>query len=333
LERRGGGDEAKTFYHVISPFRARADIRRARMHREAQGRRLRIPVLNEDQLEELMKKPTVEELVKASDKVRPLHTPMGKIQPGDWLEWHPENGQTFREYLACDPVTAQGGRKTIYIQPLGEFTEGQRKIVDLTAEFMGLYFCLPVKVKEGLPLDLVPESERRIGPLGVLQLKTGYVRNDILRPRLPDDATVYIAFTASDLWPGPGWNFVFGEASLVHRVGVWSICRFGKPDGSKEEFAKTLLRTIKIGTHETGHMFTIEHCTAWECNMCGSNHLDESDRRPLWLCPECMPKVCYATGANPARRYRGLAKFCQKHGLDAQAAFYDKSAKALTGGE
>ena len=40
-------------------------------------------------------------------------------------------------------------------------------------------------------------------------------------------------------------------------------------------------------THETGHMFSMLHCTAYECCMCGSNHREESDRRPVYLCPEC----------------------------------------------
>ena len=39
-----------------------------------------------------------------------------------------------------------------------------------------------------------------------------------------------LAITAFDLWPGPGWNFVFGQASLTERVGVWSMARNGDPD-------------------------------------------------------------------------------------------------------
>ncbi len=38
-----------------------------------------------------------------------------------------------------------------------------------------------------------------------------------------------LALTTSDLWPGEGWNFVFGQASLSERVGVWSLHRLGNP--------------------------------------------------------------------------------------------------------
>jgi hypothetical protein len=79
--------------------------------------------------------PDVKKLKAAMDLLRPLHTVLGKPQPGDWLVSHPEDGQTFDQYLACKPVTARGNRNVIYVQPLGDFTATQRKIVRLTAKF------------------------------------------------------------------------------------------------------------------------------------------------------------------------------------------------------
>ena len=38
--------------------------------------------------------------------------------------------------------------------------------------------------------------------------------------------------------------------------------------------------------HETGHMFSMRHCTKYECLMSGTNHLNETDRRPIDACPE-----------------------------------------------
>ena len=77
-------------------------------------------------------------------------------------------------------------------------------------------------------------------------------------------------------------------------------------------------------------MFSIEHCTAYQCGMNGSNSLAESDRRPMALCPECLAKVCLATGSDPLARYRKLEAFCRKHGLVEDADFYKRSAAALT---
>ncbi len=262
--------------------------------------------------------------------LRPLHKKLGDLQPGDWLESHREAGQTFDEYLEDGPVTPRGKRRVIYIQPLGEFTETQRNIIALTADFAGVYFGLPVKTMKDLPESVIPDRARRRHPTwGMKQILSTYVLDKVLRPRLPDDAAAYIAFTRSDLWPGRGWNFVFGQASLRHRVGVWSIYRNGDPEESDEAFRLCLLRTMKTATHETGHMFSMQHCIAYECNMCGSNNRAESDRRPLALCPECLAKICWAAGPEPVRRYRRLAEFCRQNGLEDEAKLYDKSAELL----
>ncbi len=260
-------------------------------------------------------------------KLKPLHRTLGKPKPGEWLAEHEEAGQTFAQYIRASPSTPTGRRTVIYVQPLGEFTEAERKIVELSAEYLGIYMNRPVKIMKDLPLSVIPDRARRVHPQwGMKQILSTYVLHDVLAPRLPKDAAAYIAFTSTDLWPGRGWNFVFGQASLRERVGVWSIHRNG--DAEKES-TLCLRRTLKTASHETGHMFSMKHCTAYDCNMCGSNHREESDRQPLYLGPECHAKLCWATGAKPMDRYRALAKFCQTNGLKEEAAFYLKSAKTL----
>lgn len=263
-------------------------------------------------------------------KLLPLHTRLGKPRPGDWLDRHYEPGQTFRQYVRGRPTKPDQQRGIIYVQPLGDFNKTQRKIIDLTAELMGIYFDLPVKIREDLSLKLIPEKARRTHPSwGDKQILSTYVLNDVLLPRLPKDACVYLAFTTSDLWPGRGWNFVFGQASLSERVGVWSIYRNGDPDKSDAAFRLCLLRTLKTATHETGHMFSIQHCILYECNMCGSNHRGESDRRPIALCPHCLAKLCWATKTDPEKRFEKLIAFCKANGLKPEQEFYEKSLAAL----
>jgi len=204
--------------------------------------------------------------------------------------------------------------------------------VQLTADYMGRFFSRPVTIKEDLPLSVIPAKARRKHPQwGMNQVLTEYVLDKVLKPAIPKDGAAFIAFTASDLWPGEGWNFVFGQASLRDRVGVWSIYRNGEPDRNEDEFRLCLLRTMKTAVHETGHMFSMHHCTKYQCVMCGSNHREESDSHPLWCCPECMAKVCWATGSDPIERYRKLAEFCRDNGFKAQEAFFSESIKALGG--
>jgi archaemetzincin len=281
---------------------------------------------------------------------------MGPVQPGDWLASHPEPGQTFEQYLFARPVTPTGKRKIIYLLPVGEFTEKQEEMVRLTGEYLSLSYNRPVKSLPAIPLGDIPKRAQRVRPGAVSERKppfplddvlpvplsdetdaddrqilTTYLLDELLPNMLPDDGAALIALTASDLWPGPGWNFVFGQASLQKRVGVWSIHRNGNPAHSDDEYRLCLRRTLKTASHELGHMFTIQHCTAYECNMCGSNNRAEADRRPLAFCPECAAKVWWATQAMPAEHYRKLAAFCEQHKLEEDAKFYRQSAAALVG--
>lgn len=286
-------------------------------------------------------KPEVASLLRARKAIEPLFTPMRAPQGYDWLAFNEEPGQTFEEYLGSDPILPHGARRVLYVQPLGNFTDTQRRIVALTAEYMREFFNLRVELKPELPLPNIPAKARRLLPENIVahkrakypegreQILAGYVLNDILLAQLPDDAAALIAFTASDLYPEESWHFVFGQASFRERVGVWSLHRLGTPEASREEFLACLRRTMKLATHETGHMFSIRHCTKYECDMSGTNSLAETDRRPLDYCPECMAKICWATGSDPRERYTKLAAFCQTHGLTEDSHFFQTAIKAL----
>lgn len=209
------------------------------------------------------------------------------------------------------------------MQPLGEFTGTQKKLLDETAEFLGRFYGMPVKTLSAVSLENLPERARRHRrDGGTTQVLTHYLLDDVLKARRPKDAVAVLGLTASDLWPGEGWNFVFGQASLTERVGVWSIHRFGDPDAGEEEYRRCLLRTLKVAVHETGHMLGIDHCTAYQCGMNGSNHLDESDRQPLEFCPECQSKLWWTCGVTPLSRCHKLLEFAENRGLGAEAEYW-----------
>ncbi len=271
-----------------------------------------------------------QQLAKARDQLRPLQQPLEPPREGEWLAEHAEPGQSFEQYLASKPVVLDSVRTTLYLQPVGEYTPEAKRIVALTAEFLGIFYHLPVKSLPPLPDILIPTSARRFNPYsGQPQLLSTWVLDSLLRPRLPADGAMLLALTATDLWPGEGWNFVFGQASLQQRVGVWSIARYGNPSRSDAHFLTCLRRTLKIATHETGHMFSAPHCTAHRCGLGGSNSLEETDDHPLWFCSECEAKIWWATGADPRERYLKLAEFCRRNGLTEEAVFFTSSGKTL----
>lgn len=268
-------------------------------------------------------------LIKSKDAIIPFFKLM-QVQKGDWLKSFSENGQTFEEYLNCNPTLPTARRQTIYIQPIGDFTATQRKMLSLTADYMKAFYNLPVRLNQIKTLENVPKAMIRNNPFdGQKQIKTEYFLETMLPKMLPDDAAAFICFTSSDLYPDEKWNFVFGQASLEKRVGVWSMWRFGNPDKSAEDYKTFLSRTLKIAMHETGHMFSMTHCTKYECLMSGSNHLAETDRRPLDFCPECMAKIAWAMKYEPAVRYRNLAKFWEKQGWTTEQKTFEEKAIAV----
>ncbi len=269
-------------------------------------------------------------LLAAREKLRPLHERSTTPKPGEWRYEHAERGQTFEEYTRAKPTLPTPERQTLVVQPIGTFTEAQAKVLALTTDYMGRYFNLPTRRAEPMPLSIIPAKAKRVHPTwGDKQVQSQWVLDELLEPALPKDAAALIAFTTSDLWPGDGWNFVFGQADLRARVGLWSVYRHGDPGAGDAQRKLALRRALKVAVHETGHMFSLEHCTAYRCVQAGINSIDEEDRAPLWLCPECVTKIVWATKTDHVTHHEKLAAFCKDAGLEEEAAFFARSIEAL----
>lgn len=272
----------------------------------------------------------IERLQQAKEAVAPFFQKMGKPQTGDWLESNAELGETFEQYLKNKPTLPTAVRRTIYIQPIGNFSDTQRKVLLLTAAYMRAFFDLPVQLKPEKRLENVPRGLTRKNPYsGQTQINTAYFLRDLLPKMISDDAAALVCLTDSDLFPEEGWSFVFGQADLRSRVGVWSLYRLGSPEKSEAAYRVFLARVLKIAMHETGHMFSMRHCTKYECLMSGTNNLTETDRRPLDVCPECMAKICWAMDYAPAARYEKLAKFWAQQGWREEENLFTKKREAV----
>jgi archaemetzincin len=273
---------------------------------------------------------SISEIKKTIGQLRPLHEKLAKPKPGEWLDSHKEPGQTFRQYVSKKPNVLRLQRNKLYIQPIGQFSDQQNVIIEASRQYMALYFQCEAIVLNPIDESVIPQSAKRLHPQWqVKQWLTSTILEDILIPRLPDDAFASIAMTNTDLWPGDGWNFVFGYASYRQRVGVWSLNRLGDPAQSKEAYQTCLQRTLKLATHETGHMFSILHCKKYRCNMQGSNHQQEADSQPMALCPECHAKIIFATGASPKTRFAQLADFCDAHNMSNEADYYRSAIESM----
>jgi len=271
------------------------------------------------------KPPTASERLRAigttkdlSDNLRKALDPRGDYEPipvpkeSDWLAVHHETGQDFNRFVKSKANRPDKIRRKIYLQPLGEFPEGQIFLAERLREYAGAFFVMQAEVLPGLNLSGENITTRANPFTRNRQILTGDVLA-ILKRNIPSDAFCVLAVTMEDLYPEPSWNFVFGQASLRERVGVYSFARYdpafyGQKRG--KDYEKVLLRrSCKVLAHETGHMFGLKHCIYFKCSLNGSNHLKESDSRPMNLCPVCLRKLQYSIGFDVVSRYRNLLQF------------------------
>jgi archaemetzincin len=106
---------------------------------------------------------------------------------------------------------------------------------------------------------------------------------------------------------------------MQDRVGVFSFARYDPvfySESRGSRYQKLLLRrSAEVLVHETAHMFLLAHCIYFKCVMNGSNHLQESDSRPLSLCPVCLRKLQSSIGFTVATRYHRLQQFYSNAGF------------------
>jgi len=257
---------------------------------------------------------------------------ISKPEPHDWLAVHKEPGQTFDDFKALGPNRPTATRRVIYLQPLGNFAADYSPSLEKLREFAAVFFAMEAKVLPRAAVDASQFTTRHNPYAGNLQILTSDVL-DFLKVRLSPDAFCVVAVTMEDLYPEPSWNFVFGQASLRERVGVYSFARYdpafyGEARGSNYE-TLLLRRSCKVLAHETGHMFGLVHCVYFNCLMNGSNHLAESDRRPLHLCPVCLRKLQWSIGFDVVERYRALEKVCRTDGFADEAGWFSQRIKTL----
>jgi len=258
--------------------------------------------------------------------------PLPPPGPHDWLSVAREPGQSFERFVRTTTNRPDAARWRLYLRPIGDTPPEKAALFEALGRFARAFFAHEIGWLPPLVVDAGVET-RRNRYTGDYQLRTRDLLARLAR-EVPPDAWAVVGVTHTDLYPHETWNFVFGEALLDDRVGVFSVARYdprfyGQPAGDP---GLLLRRSCKVLAHETCHMLGMRHCIFFNCLMNGSNHLAESDRRPLHLCPVDLRKLHWALGVDLVERYRRLLAFWRAAGVDDEAAWVARRL-ALVAGE
>lgn len=262
-------------------------------------------------------------------------SPVPTPRRGDWLREHVERGQTFAQYLKRSfPIGPHGKFTTIVIVALGE--KISESILSALREYVSSFFLLNVVILGPVPLDQLVGVRSRINDdTHQLQLFAGdcmtFVSAYVSRqPAVSSVACAVMGITLEDLTNREDWNFVYGLASTVDGMGVFSLARFspefcGEPCSGPEERAQIILeRCCKVVSHELGHIFGLKHCIYFHCLMNGANHAGELNSQRLLECPACLMKLTHSFGWNILDRYAALQKAMKHLRFDSYVTTVDQ---------
>eukprot|EP00008_Paramoeba_atlantica_P010484 CAMPEP_0201492034 /NCGR_PEP_ID=MMETSP0151_2-20130828/32037_1 /ASSEMBLY_ACC=CAM_ASM_000257 /TAXON_ID=200890 /ORGANISM="Paramoeba atlantica, Strain 621/1 / CCAP 1560/9" /LENGTH=267 /DNA_ID=CAMNT_0047878683 /DNA_START=145 /DNA_END=945 /DNA_ORIENTATION=+ len=250
------------------------------------------------------------------------------LERGDWLEStgaKDRKGQPVSCFLKTG-IPKPTKESVILLCPFGDFEAqfARHSGADLAllANYVSEFFSIKTEVIPPVSKEVMSKIKSR-NHGGRHQLLTTDCHDVLVKifKTYPGKAYCIVGVSMEDLYPRPDWNFVFGQADWTTRTGIFSFCRYlpddeekGSPEKKRQLFLRRCFRVI---THEIGHLYGICHCVYFECLMNGSNHLDESDRNPLYLCPVDLCKLNHAQELDIEARQRALLRFYGKNGFQS----------------
>ncbi|KAK3106886.1 hypothetical protein FSP39_002090 [Pinctada imbricata] len=270
-----------------------------------------------------------------------LFKEMRKPKRGDWLAENKERGQTFKQFLISIKPFPNRISNTIFLQPL-VFNEDPipKSILTPLSDFASTFFGMPVKVAKRK--NLKGKVKGRINDYSKNYQVSGPEVLSIMvsEKMIPREAFCVAGITFCDLYHHEEHNFVFGMANLSGSSGVYSLARYLSnfaesentefhPEREEGGLETIIKRACKTMCHEIGHMFGITHCTHFDCIMNGSNSLEESDRRTIFLCPICLRKLHSSIGFDIVDRYRKLKEFWEEHQQEQEVAWLQKRLEKI----
>ena len=251
----------------------------------------------------------------------------------DWLytRENERKGQTFDQWIKTVRHLPNSLNNKIGLITIGKFNinlniNGEMvNLIDILSEYINIFYGMKVKVLNGVEVNK-DQNDISTRFTTNLQLKTGDIHYMLSKVVYNNpDLFCVVGVTLIDLYPNESWNYVFGQAVPLAGTGIFSFARYlpgfseGKVDDiinnkatdpniskylkTKKDQILFIRRCLQVLSHEIGHLFNLYHCIYFECLLNGSNHLNESDKTPLQLCPLCLHKLYIAKMKNVNQKY------------------------------
>ncbi|GMH71983.1 hypothetical protein TrLO_g6940 [Triparma laevis f. longispina] len=267
-----------------------------------------------------------------------------KALPGDWLFDRKESGQTVSFYQR---QIKPGGQylvpnrtmNKILLVPIGKSFSSEigHMFIPLLTRLCSDFFTGFEVEAYPTPISLKGVT-RRENEYENLQYKIDEIFTKINK-ETSRDHKIYarLGITLEDIYPDDNWNFVYGQARMIERCGVFSFCRHSPlfNTGAKStsiphpvSLSKFLRRCAKTMTHEITHMLGIRHCIYYQCLMNGNNGGGERAAKSSFLCPVCLRKVSQmlslsqSAPVNLKQRYKNI-----KEGWESVLATFEGSGE------
>ncbi|KAG8009068.1 Archaemetzincin-2 [Nibea albiflora] len=205
-----------------------------------------------------------------------LFQPITVHSDSDWIPAHPEEPQDFESFYRDNfRKTPDASHNTIYIQTIGSFGEvGAQtdQYVEWLREYCQAFFY-------GLSVKFLP------------------------------------AVTVAETGCSFRVNSNSHNLQILTGMGVFSFARYDDNFYSRN-YAGRLKKSLqpKQGDYSVfDGYYTPPITSTLLLRSCkGSNHLEESDRRPLDFCPICLRKLQVAIGFKIAERYKALLHWMEE---------------------
>ena len=235
-----------------------------------------------------------------------------KPKAGDWLAEREESGQTFAQYVRRFKSGGMVQRPRENFDKILIVLVGRGFKSSVGQLFLPLLLRGASAYFHPMPVELHPEEiplkgcKSRENDVGGKQYLIGDIFDAVRRSTSRIHSSyATMAITMSDIYPGEEWNYVFGQARLDERVGVFSFARhspFFYDGTSIAELSPSVFSDTQLGKfyrscsktlhHEILHMLQFKHCIYYKCLINGSNGPHESSGAGM-ECVICEKKLIY----------------------------------------